>query len=146
MKNPGCVLIWLAILLCACGRAATAIPTSSPTANATATATSTAMPMLVPSITPSPTITPLYPLAGYGPANFPANVNPLTGLQVADPALLQRRPMLIKVSNLPRNVRPQWGLSLADIVFEYYAEEGSTRFAAIFYGQDASMVDRKSVV
>jgi len=67
-------------------------------------------------------------------------VDPLTGLKVADPALLQRRPMLIKVSNLPRNVRPQWGLSLADIVFEYYAEEGSTRFAAIFYGKDAGMV------
>jgi hypothetical protein len=91
-------------------------------------------------MTPSPTPTPLYPLAGYGPFNFPANVNPLTGLTVANPALLERRPMLIKVSNLPRNVRPQWGLSLADIVFEYYAEEGSTRFAAIFYGNDASMV------
>jgi hypothetical protein len=67
-------------------------------------------------------------------------VDPLTGLIVSDPALLQRRPMLIKVSNLPRNVRPQWGLTLADIVFEYYTEEGSTRFAAIFYGNDASMV------
>jgi hypothetical protein len=67
-------------------------------------------------------------------------VDPLTGLPVSDPALLQRRPMLIKVSNLPRNVRPQWGLSLADIVFEYYSEEGGTRFAAIFYGQDASTV------
>ena len=75
-----------------------------------------------------------------GRANFPANVDPLTGLTVANPALLERRPMLIKVSNLPRNVRPQWGLSLADIVFEYYTEEGSTRFAAIFYGNDASMV------
>jgi hypothetical protein len=77
---------------------------------------------------------------GYGPSNFPADVDPLTGLKIANPSLLQRRPMLIKVSNLPRNVRPQWGLSLADIVFEYYAEEGSTRFAAIFYGNDSSMV------
>jgi hypothetical protein len=75
-----------------------------------------------------------------GPANFPAGVDPLTGLKVANPALLQRRPLLIKVSNLPRSVRPQWGLSFADIVFEYYTEEGSTRFAAIFYGNDASMV------
>ena len=89
---------------------------------------------------PTPTITPLYPPEGYGPANFPANVDPLTGLPVSDPALLQRRPMLIKVSNLPRNVRPQWGLSLADLIFEYYTEEGSTRFAAIFYSKDASMV------
>jgi hypothetical protein len=70
----------------------------------------------------------------------PASINPLTGLVVANPALLDRRPMLIKVSNLPRSVRPQWGLSLADIVFEYYTEEGTTRFAALFYGNDASMV------
>ena len=67
-------------------------------------------------------------------------MNPLTGLTVANPALLERRPMVIKVSNLPRDVRPQWGLSLADIVFEYYTEEGSTRFAAVFYGNDAEMV------
>jgi hypothetical protein len=67
-------------------------------------------------------------------------VNPLTGLQVADPTLLDRRPLLIKVENLPRSARPQWGLSLADIVFEYYTEEGTTRFAAVFYGNDAEMV------
>jgi hypothetical protein len=48
--------------------------------------------------------------------------------------------MVIKVQNLPRDGRPQWGLSLADIVFEYYTEEGTTRFAAVFYGNDASMV------
>jgi hypothetical protein len=81
-----------------------------------------------------------YPPGGYGPTNFPADVNPLTGLKVANPALLQRRPLLIKVSNMPRSVRPQWGLSLADIVFDYYTEEGSTRYAAIFYGNNASMV------
>jgi len=96
--------------------------------------------MPTPTITPTLTVTPPYPVEGYGPDNFPGDVDPLTGQKIAKAALLQRRPMLIKVSNLPRNVRPQWGLSLADIVFEYYAEEGSTRFAAIFYGNDASMV------
>jgi hypothetical protein len=60
-----------------------------------------------PIITPSPTITPVYPLKGYGPTNFPANVEPLTGLPVGDPGMLQRRPMLIKVLNLPHNVRPK---------------------------------------
>ncbi len=91
---------------------------------------------------PGPTLTstPLYPPEGYGPANFPPNVDPLTGLSVADPALLARRPLAIKVENLPREHRPQWGLSLADIVFEYYTEQGTTRFIALFYGQDASMV------
>jgi hypothetical protein len=67
-------------------------------------------------------------------------VDPLTGLTVADPSLLERRPLAIKVSNLPRDVRPQWGLSLADLVFEYYTEEGTTRFIGIWLGQDASMV------
>jgi hypothetical protein len=67
-------------------------------------------------------------------------VDPLTGLQVTDPTLLDRRPLLIKVSNIPRDNRPQWGLSLADIVFEYYTEEGNTRFAALFYGNNADMV------
>ncbi|HUS85572.1 MAG TPA: DUF3048 domain-containing protein [Anaerolineales bacterium] len=67
-------------------------------------------------------------------------INPLTGEVVDDALLLQRRPMLIKVSNFPRNNRPQWGLSRADIVFEHYAEGGLTRFSALFYGQDAEIV------
>ena len=138
MIKTGCVLILLAVVLCACGPAATAAVT--PMATATETVTRKPSPTALPTITPSPTLTPLFPVEGYGPSNFPADVDPLTGLKIANPSLLQRRPMLIKVSNLPRNVRPQWGLSLADIVFEYYAEEGSTRFAAIFYGNDASMV------
>lgn len=81
-----------------------------------------------------------YPAQGFGPQDFPPNVNPLTGLRVADAAILERRPVIVKVSNLPRNVRPQFGLSLADIVYEYYIEEGTTRFAAIFYSQDAARV------
>jgi len=122
------------VLLAACGTAAPA-----PTATATVPAP-TETP--VPSLTPSPQLVPtvIYPTNGSGPTNFPANVNPLTGLQVADPAILDRRPLLIKVTNLPRNNRPQWGLSLADLVFEYYTEEGSTRFAAVFYGNNADMV------
>jgi hypothetical protein len=81
-----------------------------------------------------------YPAEGTGPSNFPLNVDALTGQDVSDPTLLDRRPMLIKVSNIPRSVRPQWGLSLADIVFEYYTEEGATRFAAIFLGNNADIV------
>jgi len=103
-----------------------------------------------PSLTPSTTVTatrpyiyltptPGYPAEGFGPTNFPDDINPLTGLS-ADPKLLDRRPMLIKVSNLPREVRPQFGLSRADIVYEYYTEEGATRFIAIYYGQDAKKV------
>ncbi len=136
MKKLLYVFVTLSVLLTACG---SATPTAGPAPTGTAVASATAQP---PTVTPSPqpSPTPLYPSEGYGPSNFPSNVNPLTGLQVANPALLDRRPLLIKVSNLPRSNRPQWGLSLADIVFEYYTEEGATRFAAVFYGNDAEMV------
>jgi hypothetical protein len=67
-------------------------------------------------------------------------VNPLTGLPPDDPQKLNRRPVLVKVENLPRENRPQYGLTFADIVYEYYTEFGSTRFAALFYGQDSEKV------
>ena len=77
---------------------------------------------------------------GYGPIDFPEGMNPLTGLIVADPTLLERRPMAIKITNFPRSVRPQWGLMKADHIYEYFLEDGLTRFIAIFYGQNASQV------
>jgi hypothetical protein len=145
MKKLLYVLVLLSVLLSACGLVpaaglapAPATPTATPLPSDTPTITETPTPS--PTNTPTLTPTPSYPVEGYGPANFPADVDPLTGLKAADPALLQRRPMVVKVQNLPRNSRPQWGLSLADIVFEYYTEEGTTRFAAVFYSQDASMV------
>ena len=66
--------------------------------------------------------------------------NPLTGLPVSDPSLLDRRPMVIKIANSPDYVRPQSGLTLADVVFEYYIEWGDTRFIAVMYGNDSPMV------
>jgi hypothetical protein len=133
MKKLLSTFLLLTVLLAACAPATPLPgPTETPTSNNTSTPDNSATPTLEPS--------PTYPPEGYGPSNFPGDVNPLTGLKVADPALLDRRPIMVKVSNLPRSVRPQWGLSLADIVFEYYTEEGTTRFAAIYYGNDASMV------
>ena len=79
-------------------------------------------------------------IAASGPTDFPAGVNPLTGLEVASLEKLERRPLVIKVSNFPRGNRPQWGLSLADLVFEHYTEAGSTRFSALFFGSDAERV------
>jgi Protein of unknown function (DUF3048) N-terminal domain/Protein of unknown function (DUF3048) C-terminal domain len=105
------------------------------------TATSTVTPtetLPEPSATPTETPIPLvYPV---GPSGFPANVNPLTGLIVSDPALLDRRPLAIKVTNFPRTARPQAGLSRADILWEFYTEFGNTRWIAMFYGQDAEKV------
>jgi hypothetical protein len=138
MKKLLFVLVCLSVVLSACSLIPTAAPTVTPTPTETPTVTETPTPLST--NTPTVTPTPLYPVEGLGPANFPADVDQLTGLKVTDPALLQRRPMVVKVQNLPRDGRPQWGLSLADIVFEYYTEEGTTRFAAIFYGNDASMV------
>jgi Protein of unknown function (DUF3048) N-terminal domain/Protein of unknown function (DUF3048) C-terminal domain len=137
MKKSLYVLVVLVLLLTACGTAVvTPIPTEEPP---TPTATPTEV-VATEEPTASPVMTPTPPAGIYGPTNFPADVDPLTGLVVANPALLNRRPLAIKVSNLPRTVRPQWGLSLADIVFEYYTEEASTRFTAIFLGNDAEIV------
>lgn len=132
-------LITLAVLLLtACGQLTPPEPTTTPTHRPptstpippTVTATATA------TITP----TPAYAPEGLGPTGFAPEVNPLTGLEPANPKLLDRRPLAIKVENLPRADRPQWGLSKADINYEYYTEEGSTRFISVFYGQDSEMV------
>ncbi len=88
------------------------------------------------SLTPTPTsAVPNFPILNLAP-----DINPLTGLPPSDPALLERRPLAIKISNYPREIRPQFGLTLADQVFEYYIEWGDTRFIGIFYGNDSKQV------
>lgn len=79
----------------------------------------------------SPTATPLAEAIGIG--GFAENVNPLTGLEMADPSVLERRPLAIKISNAPPIVRPQAGIAQADLVYEHYVEGSLTRFTAIFY-------------
>lgn len=155
MKKALLSLFVLVLLtgLAAC-QTATPQPTAQPTQGIDLAATATRKALDTPFVpvtnTPAPTATetpaatPIptrdYPAEGYGPSNFPADVNPLTGLKVEDPQILNRRPILIKVQNLPREDRPQSGLSRADIVYEFYTEYGTTRFAALFYGQDAEQV------
>jgi hypothetical protein len=156
--------IGLGLMLAACTQAPPAPPTGTPSATFEWTATPEDTPAptethtaLPPSVTPTkdpPTSTPQpsattsntpgildnYPPEGYGPVDFHEHINPLTGLEVSDLALLERRPVAVKITNGPRSVRPQYGLSLADHVFEYYQEAGSARFNAIFYSQDAEYV------
>jgi hypothetical protein len=124
----------------------TATPTALPTHTALATSTPTLTATPTPTKTPVSTATPSATTSAAdgvfvapGP-DFPPDVNPLTGLQVADQALLERCPLAIKVSNAPAVVRPQAGLNQADLVFEHYAEGGVTRLTAIFLGQTPSMV------
>lgn len=141
------LFVLIVLILAACAPVATATPLP-PTVTATAsntpvppTATFTPVPpTITPTSTPTLTPTPVYPLEGLGPTGFPTDVDPLTGLKVEDQNILNRRPVVVKVENLPRNSRPQWGLSFADIVFEYYTEYGTTRFAAVFYGENSEQV------
>lgn len=90
--------------------------------------------------TPSPQPTATAALQAAGPVSDAAastsaqigeDVNPFTGLAVSDPAVLQRRPLLVKVANTS-DVRPQSGLNSADIVVEHYSEGSITRFTALF--------------
>jgi len=116
--------------------------TNTPTPTYIPTPTSTQIP-LVP-WTGLPVVVPLLssgpPEDGYGPDHYPVYINPLTGLVVADPQFLDRRPVVVKVTNYPRYVRPQSGLSRADIVFEYYMEQGISRFIAVFYGESVEKI------
>ncbi len=67
-----------------------------------------------------------------GPWDYPYGVNPLTGLAYPSHEALSRRNLIVKVSNWPPKVRPQHGLNQADLVYEYEAEGGVTRFAALY--------------
>lgn len=105
-------------------RTSTPVPSATASPAPPATATGTASPP--PTATVAPT---------------PASLNPLTGLPLPDPAVLNRRPLAIKVAHFPRSVREhQVGLSSADNVWEHYAEGGVTRFTAIFWSQSPEKV------
>lgn len=62
-------------------------------------------------------------------------INPLTGLPVLDPSLLDLPTMLVSISTFPVTARPQAGLSFAPYVFEVYITEGTTRYLTTFYGE-----------
>ncbi len=136
----------LVFLLAGCGQIIS-LPTASPTAQPTVhtntpspSGTLTKTPTLTPTITETPTPTQTPTPVAYGPSNFPANIDPLTGLKVTDPKLLERRPIAVKVNIVPRSSnRPPWGLSFADIVYDYYHNGGYSRFHAIFLGNNASL-------
>lgn len=98
---------------------ATALPTDSST-NASTTATV---------LQPTPTQLPLEPTP------LIEVINPLTGLPVANPSLLEIPAALVSISHFPVTARPQAGLSFAPYVFEFYITEGATRFLTTFYGE-----------
>jgi hypothetical protein len=107
------------------------LPTEVPTATASHTLTPVPTATATPTQTQEPTATPL--------PTLDANTCPFTGLTVADPALLERRPLAIKIQNAPLS-RPQYGLPQADIVYEHLSEAGITRFTGIYLCQDVEKI------
>ncbi len=131
--------------------AATAVPTDAPLSQATSIPTTAAgiglgfstntpdVPLPTPTLTltptPTNTITPSPTPEPIGPYSYPDNINSLTGLPYPSEEARARVNLIIKISNYPPIVRPQTGINKADIVYEYEAEGGVTRFAAIFRSQ-----------
>src|SRR4051794_242574 len=68
----------------------------------------------------------------------PPPVEPLTGRPLADPALLAKVALIVKISN-DRGARPQTGLNDPDIVFEAWGA-GPTRFATVWHSTDQDFV------
>lgn len=117
----------------------------SPEFTATITPTTTP-PAILPTLTDvvmsTPTVN-LSPISTAQPtdtdvANY--QLNPLTGLAVSDPQILNRYPVMVKLDNWPRDERPQAGLSEADIVFEFYIGYQMNQFLALYYGEDVETV------
>jgi hypothetical protein len=71
-------------------------------------------------------------------------VAPLTGLPVADPAVLARPALVVKIDNADggggNSARPQMGINQADVVYEEMVEGSVTRLAAIFHSQGSDPV------
>jgi len=115
-------IIWLAIILLA----------SSCAPNNSAGNRSTEADISVTETAPAPDIVTQIP-----PTKIilPPAINPLTGLPVPDPSLLDLPTMLVSISTFPVTARPQAGLSFAPYVFEVYITEGTTRYLTTFYGE-----------
>lgn len=94
----------------------TPVPTPAPTPTLGLTPRPTASPTPSPTATPSPT---------------PVAVCPLDGLEPADPAVLDRVPIIVQIENNPI-ARPPSGLNLADLVVEAPVEGDTTRFMAVY--------------
>ena len=114
-----------------------ALATDTPApAEATAAADSSAQPA------PAATQSADQPISAKIVATLPPRqpgVSILTGLRPADPAVLERRPLAVKVDNDPA-VIPQSGMGKADIVVESRKEGCLTRFTAIYQSQDAPKI------
>ena len=139
------LLAALPVLMGACGATPqlTPTPTKTPTFEPTATATAEPSATPSPTDTPRPTLTPT-PTATSTPADpyaHATDIDPLTGLRVANPAVLARRPLFVAVNNSPPARSYQYGFSLTDLVYEYIMEgRAVTRFTLVFLANEADRI------
>jgi hypothetical protein len=116
---------------------APALPTrSSPPGTAAVLSAGATLP---PAPTPTPTLPPAQPhkaasISGPERDQFPAGVNPLTGLRIQDAPMLDLPAVLVSISNMPVTARPQAGMGFAPWIFELFIGTGTTRFMGVFYG------------
>ncbi len=134
MFRKAYLLLILISLLYACN---TATPTSIQPGTTAATSSTIAAATFSPTqpLLPSPTPQSLPTPAVYGPDEFPAGINPLTGQALSDPSQLTYPALLLSISHFPPAARPQAGFSFTPFVYEYYITEGSTRHVGVFYGE-----------
>lgn len=123
MRVPS-LLLCLTLLVASCGRSDASTTTTSTTAPATTTTT-------------RPTTTTTRPTTTTTTLP-PEPLSPLTGQPVADPDLLDRRAVIVKIDNHP-DARPQTGLPEADMILELPVE-GITRLVGVFHSQPAPVV------
>ncbi|PWH17147.1 MAG: hypothetical protein DDG60_02585 [Anaerolineae bacterium] len=127
-------------LLMGCSALATPSTEKSPHPPALVTSTFTVPPATLtpsPTATTTPTLQPHQTLLASGPEaqDFAPGTNPLTGLPVLDPSLLDLPAVLVSISNLPVTARPQAGTGFAPWIFELFIGTGTTRFMGVFYGE-----------
>lgn len=133
-------------------------PTATVTASATLTATAASATVRPPAppANPSPapgsvwTMAPLmnvFTALGPYPPESPlprsGNIDPLSGLPVANPAVLQRRPVVARIMNDP-SARPQTGLNEAELVFEELIDQKNgvyalTRLTAVYLANESTI-------
>ena len=75
-----------------------------------------------------------------GGSESDALLNPLTGLPVENPEWLNKRPIMVAISNFPPSAIPHSGESFAAHVFELFQGYGMTRNLAIFFGDYADQI------
>jgi hypothetical protein len=130
-----------AAVLSACSSSSSAKPdvtTGTTTTSTIVRTTTSTSPETTTTAETTTTVEPTTTIEATTTTAVPAPVEPLTGLPLADPALLSRVALVVKISNDP-GARPQTGLNEADIVFEAWGA-GPTRFAAIWHSRDTDFV------